>query len=41
VWVEAATVEVAAYDGPINPVAAEYVAEALEAAASTVPRRSS
>ena len=31
-WAEAATVEVAAYDGPINPVAAEYVAEALEAA---------
>ena len=32
VWAEAATVEVAAYDGVINPVAAEYVAEALEAA---------
>ena len=32
VWAEAATVEVATYDGPINPVAAEYVAEALEAA---------
>lgn len=31
-WAEAATVEVAAYDGVINPVAAEYVAAALEAA---------